>query len=92
MTKTLNVVNSETLKEKVSDVQIYGNPDLWKLICKASSKKENWMKSTKAMEIEGHGCIVQVTTQQGNNISEALVYVPKVEIRKNMNENYYYLL
>ena len=38
------------------------------------------MKSTKAMEIEGVGCIVQVTTQQGLNVAEALTFVPGVQI------------
>jgi len=33
------------------------------------------MKSTKAMQIDGIGCVVQVTTQQGENIAEALVMV-----------------
>ena len=28
-----------------------GNGDMFKLLCKASSQKEGWMKSTKAMEI-----------------------------------------
>jgi hypothetical protein len=38
------------------------------------------MKSTKAMQIEGVGCVVQVTTQQGNNIAEAITFVPNVKI------------
>ena len=37
------------------------------------------MKSTKAMEVIG-GCVVQVTTQQGSNIAEALTFVPGVKI------------
>jgi nitrate reductase NapAB chaperone NapD len=40
------------------------------------------MKSTKAMEIKGVGCVVQVTTQQGNNVAEALTFVPGVEISR----------
>ena len=42
----------------------WGNGDTFKLISKASSKEEGWMKSTKAMEIEGVGVVIQVTTQQ----------------------------
>ena len=38
------------------------------------------MKSTKGMEIEGVGCVVQVTTQQGDNVAEALTFVPGVKI------------
>jgi len=80
--KTLNVKNTEEAKKKVSDVEVYGDPDTWVLLCKASSKKQNWMKSTKAMEIFGVGCIVQVTTQQGDNISEAVTFVPNTRIYK----------
>ena len=74
--------NSEVsgARQNVSDLVIYGNGDTFQLICKASSKAEGWMKSTKAMEIRGTGCIVQVTTQQGDNVSEALTFVPGVRI------------
>jgi len=40
------------------------------------------MKSTKAMEIYGVGCVVQVTTQQGDNIAEALTFVPNSKIKE----------
>ena len=45
------------------------------------------MKSTKAMEISNLGCVVQVTTQQGNNVAEALSFVPGVKIKENVDEN-----
>jgi len=38
------------------------------------------MKSTKAMEIPGVGCLVQVTTQQGDNVAEAITMVHGVKI------------
>ena len=78
--KTVNVVNSDDLRKKVSDVEIFGNPDTFQLICKASSKNEGWMKSTKAMEVPGRGCIIQVSTQQGDNVAEAICFVPDVVI------------
>jgi len=78
--KTVNVVNSDDVRRKVSDVEIFGNPDTFQLICKASSKNEGWMKSTKAMEIPGRGCIIQVSTQQGDNVAEAICFVPDVVI------------
>lgn len=62
--KTLHNSSSDTAQKNVPDLKLWGNPDTWKLICKASSSKEGWMKSTKAMEILGVGCLVQVTTQQ----------------------------
>jgi len=83
MERSLNVIDTKDAQEKVNDVEIVGNPDMVKLLCKASSKSQDWMKSCKAMEIKGVGCIVQVTTQQGNNVAEALTFVPKVSIITN---------
>lgn len=78
--KTLHNSNTSPARKNVSDIRFYGDGDTFKLICKASSKQEGWMKSTKAMQIDGVGCVVQVTTQQGDNIAEALTFVPRVEI------------
>lgn len=81
--KTLNNTSIADVKANVPDVVVVGDGDAWKLLGKASSKSQGWMKSTKAMEISGRGCLVQVTTQQKNpdgsySIAEAITYVPKV--------------
>ncbi len=78
--KTLKNTNFDQVKENVSDVKSYGNPDLFKCVSKAWSESEGWMKSTKVMEIWNVGCVVQVTTQQGTNVSEALTFVPGVRL------------
>ena len=80
MKKTLTNTTADQAQKQVSDIKFWGNGDTFKLISKASSQQEGWMKSSKAMEIEGIGCVVQVTTQQGNNIAEALTFVPGVKI------------
>ena len=80
--KTVNNTSAEQAKQQVSDIQFFGNGDTFKLICKASSKSESWMKSTKAMQIDNLGCVVQVTTQQGDNVSEALTFVPNSKIKE----------
>jgi hypothetical protein len=77
-TKTLSNTSSKDLK---SDVVVHGNPDLWVCICKAHCVSEDWMKSTKAMQTPS-GCVIQVSTQQGNNVAEALTFVPGVNISK----------
>lgn len=82
--KTLDVVSSEDAKGKISDVKLVGNSDMFQLLCKASSESQGWMKSCKAMEVPG-GCIVQVTTQNKDNVAEALVYVPGVMITGDIN-------
>lgn len=78
--KTLHNSSVSGARDNVRDIQIYGDGDTFKLICKASSEDEGWMKSTKAMEIPGVGCVVQVTTQQGDKVAEALAFVPGVRI------------
>ena len=89
--KTLGNTDINGTKKNVHDVVVFGDGDMFKLMCKASSQSEGWMKSTKACEVEG-GCIVQVTTQQRNPdgsyaISEALTYVPGVWIVEKQDEN-----
>lgn len=80
--KTLHNSTVSGARQNVSDLIVFGNGDTFKLICKASSKVEGWMKSTKAMQIDGVGCVVQVTTQQGDNVAEALTFVPGVRIEE----------
>lgn len=84
--KPLNITNIEEAKKETSDLIVFGNGDAWKLLGKASSKKQGWMKSTKAMQIDGLGCIVQVTTQNYDNVAEAVVFVPGVKIANDKNE------
>lgn len=74
--KTLHNSDISGARVNVKDIKVFGNGDMFQLLCKASSQKEGWMKSTKAMEILGVGCVVQVTTQQGDNVAEALTFVP----------------
>ncbi len=86
MSKTFNNTDAKSTKKKVSDVKLFGNGDLFKLLSKASSEREGWMKSTKAMDT-GNGCVVQVTTQQRNpdgsySVAEALTFVPDVKIEE----------
>ena len=83
--KELHNTNFEEVKVKVPDVKVTGNGDMFLLLCKASSKEQGWMKSCKAMEIEGVGCVVQVTTQQGEHVAEALTFVPGACIVEDVN-------
>lgn len=88
--KTLDNVDITDVKQKIPDVKVIGDGNLFQLLSKASSKKEGWMKSTKAMEIEGLGCVVQVTTQQRNPdgsyvIGEALTTVLDTTIIEDLN-------
>lgn len=85
--KTLHNSDESGTKKNVADLYIFGNSDVFQLLCKASSKEENWMKSTKAMEIPGKGCVVQATTQQGDKVAEALVFVPNAAVITDRDES-----
>lgn len=94
MEKTLDITEVKGAKANIKDLKVFGNGDTFTLICKASSQDEGWMKSTKAMEISGVGCVVQVTTQQKNidgtySLAEALAYVPGVAILTKDNGDRY---
>ena len=87
--KTLHNSNVSNAKVNVKDIRVVGNGDMFRLLCKASSDTEGWMKSTKACAVPG-GCIVQVTTQQRNNdgsyaVAEALSFVPGVKVADDEN-------
>lgn len=88
--KTLGNSDVSGAKKAVRDIKVVGNGDSFRLLCKASSESEGWMKSSKAMEIENVGCVVQVTTQQinidgTNSIAEALTFVHGVRIADDEN-------
>ena len=85
--KTLNNSTVNQAKDQVDDLEVVGDGDMFQLLCKASSKTEGWMKSTKAMCVPGLGCVVQVTTQQGDNVAEALVFVPGAVIVEDEHGN-----
>jgi len=84
MEKTLGNTDVNGARKNVKDLIVFGNGDLFQLLCKASSQEEGWMKSTKAMQVSS-GCVIQVTTQQRNidftySLAEAVTFVPGVKI------------
>lgn len=83
--KVLDVTSIEDAKAKISDIEVIGNVDAWQLLSKASSKSGKWMKSTKALYIPGYGVVLQVSTQQGDNVAEAITLIPNVKIVDDVN-------
>jgi len=82
--KDLGITEIRGAKANISDLVVYGDGDTFKLLCKASSQEQGWMKSTKVCNTD-FGCIVQVTTHQRNHdgtnsVAEALTYVPDMNI------------
>jgi len=87
MNKVLNVTSPESAKELISDIQITGDPHIWKLISKASSESGGWMKTTKAMQVGG-SVVLQTETQQRSesgqwSLSQGLVVVDHAWVKKN---------
>ena len=86
--RTLHNSDESAAKVNVKDIVVFGNTDQFKLLFKASSRSQGWMKATKAMEIEGVGCVVQVSTQQRNpngsyTCAESVTFVPNTHIVKD---------
>lgn len=82
--KQLDISEVKQAKDNISDLVVYGDGDTFKLLCKASSQEEGWMKSTKVCNVP-YGCLVQLTTQQRNPdgsyaVAEALTFVPNTHI------------
>ncbi|WP_298752007.1 hypothetical protein [uncultured Arcobacter sp.] len=94
-TKSLANTDSNGAKKNVKDIQFWGDGDTFKLISKASSENEGWMKSTKAMQVEGMlqtSVVVQVTTQQRNpdgsySVAEAVTHIPDAYIKEKKDES-----
>ena len=89
--KSLHNTCSNGATKNVKDIVFWGNGDTFKLISKASSEAEGWMKSTKAMKC-GKDVVIQVTTQQKNpdgsySVAEALTTVHNKKIVETTDQN-----
>jgi hypothetical protein len=78
--KTSSKPDVVDVNEKLVDVVVFGRSDLFQTLYSASSVGGGWIKSVRAMEIAGCGCVVQTTTQQGDHGTDALVFVPGVKV------------
>ena len=85
-TKTLDIKTEDDARSRISDFTTTGNSDRWQLLSKASSQAQGWMVSTKAYEIPGAGCLVNVTRQQGDHVADALQWVPGVRVAPDDND------
>ena len=89
--KSLHNTCSNGATKNVKDIIFWGNGDTFKLISKASSEAEGWMKSTKAMKC-GKDVVIQVTTQQKNpdgsySVAEALTTAHNKKIVETTDQN-----
>ena len=89
--KSLHNTCSNGATKNVIDIVFWGDGDTFKLISKASSENEGFMKSTKAMKC-GKDVVIQVTTQQKNpdgsySVAEALTTVHNKKIVETTDQN-----
>lgn len=61
------------------DVEMVGDPGLWRLLCKESSVSQGWVKSTSLMATPC-GVVLRVSTQQGGGVAEAVTFIPGATI------------
>lgn len=78
MSKTRTLDSTNSAQAKASGTSVFGNPDMWVCIAKAWNKQEEWMKSTKVLEVRGVGVFLQTTTREGNQISESVYFAPGI--------------
>lgn len=69
-------------RENGDGVQWHGTPGQWRIVFKAWSRAQHWMKTTKALALPG-GVLVQVTTREDGCCAEALQFVPGVALADN---------
>jgi hypothetical protein len=81
------ITNTEQAINATSDLVVFGDSDMWQLLCKVSSKSNRMMKSTKAMMIPMVGCLVQVTTVENGTPSEALSFVPNAVVVEDKDKD-----
>jgi hypothetical protein len=85
-TRDYSIMTTEQAVNTTSDAVVFGDGDMWKLLCKFSSQSNRVMKSTKALEIKMVGCLVQVTTVENGLPSEAITFVPNTVIVEDKDE------
>jgi len=78
--------STKEAREETPGLKVHGNPDEWRLLCKAECPDGTWSKSTKVMEIPGYdssvngGVLVQVSTQRFDSVAEAVAFIPGARI------------
>ena len=90
VSKSLGVTDPQSARTKILDIAVWGDPNAWVVLAKASSEQQGWMKSTKALPIDKLGVLVQVSTQQKNedgtySLAEALQYIPGAKVVEELD-------
>jgi hypothetical protein len=66
-------------------IETIGVPESFELLCKSTMPAHSIVRAVFAYEIPGMGCLVQVSSKDGNQIAEALTFVSGVKIVGDIN-------
>lgn len=80
--RPVSIKNTEDALKRIDDSEVIGNPDVWEIVCKFSSKSLGIFKSTKAMEIPGAGVYLHTFTREPNGVSESLFFQPGLKLKR----------
>jgi len=64
--------------KKVKYLQTWGDPDTFKLISTTSNLAEGWLRNTRAMEIEGLGCMIKTSSHQKNGYTKRFLTIEEL--------------
>lgn len=62
-----------------------GDGNMYQVLVKTYSQREKLIKTTRAFEVGGIGCVVQATIEKGKDISESVVFVANAIIVEDIN-------
>ena len=62
--------------QPIGEIEQQINPELFRVLSRVASATEGWTQTTKAMEIPGVGCVLQVTIRFGDTVTNTLTLVP----------------
>lgn len=74
------VNTADAIAQDAGEPIIVGDSDKWQLLSKYVSGDKSLITSTKAMEIEGLGCIVSEYRKENGAVSTTSVFVPGAKV------------
>lgn len=90
--RVLHNTSAADVKQNTSDAKFFGNGDMFQLLGKFSSKAQGTMKSTKAMQIDNVGCVIQSSTERVDtegkiSVAECMVFVPACHVKEEFADD-----
>ena len=71
------ILNTADAVDLIPDLQVFGNPDMLKLLCKTSSEERGFSKSLKGLEVRGIGVVLISITEHDGQVAESMGLIPR---------------